>query len=193
MKKKKYALILTAVVLVCILIVVLHLQEDPPFGHESVNSPEQYLEVNSFVEKSLKANFDEVLPKSIPSNATAESYCYRYACGLQGDASFYINLTLKYKSEAELTAEYERLIKKQPERTIQAGAVEHLFFGADREALDGYFDDEIYDGSIWLFNIVSVDRDKLTIEYTAASISDGGERFDRLSKTLSEMRELIEK
>lgn len=191
--KKKHALILTAAVLACILIVVLHLQSDPPFGHESVNSPEQYLEVNSFVEKSLKADFAEILPRSIPSNAKAESYCYRYACDLQGDASFYINLTLKYKSATELTAEYERLIKKQPERTIQDGAIEHLFFGADREALNGYFDDEVYDGSVWLFNIVSVDSDKLTIEYTVANISDGGERFDRLSKTLSEMRELIEK
>ena len=190
--KKKIALILAAVVLVWAIAEVLNIKNEPPFGTESADTPEEYLKVNSYVEKSLKDDFAKTLPKSIPTNLAEKSYCYRYSCGVQEIASFYINLKLKYKSEADFTAEYDRLQSADPKRTMHDGKAVHLFYGDDREALEGYFDNESYDGTVWRFNIVTVNSDELTVEYTVAGIPDGAERFDALTQRLLQMKALLE-
>lgn len=187
MRKKIIAL----VILLAVLIVAFAILNDPPIGAKSADDVSDYMRTNKFVELKLESEFAATLPESIPQDAKNAEYHYRYRCGLIGDASFYINLRVEYDSEAEMLSEAERLHDLNPLRVLSEGETAYLIFAGADDAIDACLDDSIRDGSLWHFNIVTVDESTNTIEYSVAYCFDGNDKQEHLTETIVNVKNTI--
>lgn len=187
--RKKKAMILT--VLVIALIAVFAALNDPPIGAVSHDDVSSYMKINKFVNFKLETEFAATLPDSIPHDAKNAEYHYQYRCGLIGDASFYINLRIEYGSDRGRLKESERLQDLNPLQVLSKEGTMYLIFAGSEDAFDDYLDNLIHDGSLWHFNIVTIDKSTNTIEYSVAHYFDGNNKPERLTETILNVKNAL--
>lgn len=186
--KKRLHLIIAVGVCVFAIVSVLNY---PPVGHKLIENTSDYMEVNSFVREKLASDFGDPLPEQIPADAELKQYCYQYDCGLIGDASFYINFMVVFSGDNELNSKYVELMNANPYKVLTENSVDYIVFKGTAESFAGYLDGEIFDGALWRFYIVSIDRESRSMEYTISYIFDGSNRNEHLTETISRVNELL--
>lgn len=179
------------VILAVVLIIAFAVLNDPPIGARSSDDVSDYMRTNQYVKLKLESEFAATLPESIPQDAKSAEYHYRYRCGLIGDASFYINLRVEYDSEADILKEVERLHDLNPLQVFAKEGTIYFIFAGSEDSIDDYLDDSKHDGSLSHFNIVALEENTNTIEYSIAHHFDGSDKPERLTETILNVKNAL--
>lgn len=189
---KKHFIIIAIAISFCLFAVVNALNY-PPISHKLLEDTSDYMNVNSFVREKLVSDFGDPLSDQVPVGSRLERYCYQYDCGLLGDASFYINFMVVFNGDNELNSKYVELMNANPYKVLTDNSVDYIVFKGTAESFAGYLDGEIFDGALWRFYIVSIDRESRSMEYTISYIFDGSNRNEHLTDTVSRVNYLLTK
>lgn len=146
---------------------------DPPIEEIDINGIEQYMECSAYVSSIIDSIYVDVFPDEILDNTAAE-YHYHYACRPLGDPEFSFMLKLCFYNiddyETEMNRVFDLLGRSQK---IDMPSTEIYFIsGSPEDAMD-YFDDQIYDGKSYNFEMVSFDDNKRVIEYYMSQLWEG--------------------
>lgn len=85
---------ITHVLLLLLCIGLFSCTADPPVGGAEITAPEEYLNVNHYVETALHSDFPDFLPdrEALDPSADILRYHYEYCCGVLGDPQFAISI-----------------------------------------------------------------------------------------------------
>ncbi|MBP3538644.1 MAG: hypothetical protein J6J62_02245 [Oscillospiraceae bacterium] len=119
----------------------------------------------------LSENFNGFLPEVAVAQNYGQNYYYKYKQAPLGDANFVIYIEIALPDDAAFNnflAGYE--IDSIESRSMSNETV--YFIQGDAESIAEYLDDEIYDGMYYNFELISVDKNSLTVEFLSAQVWD---------------------
>ena len=146
---------------------------DPPIEEININDIEQYMECNAYVSSIINSIYVDVFPDKILSNTDAE-YDYHYACRPLGDPEFSFVLKLCFYDIDDYETEKNRIfdLLGRSQKIDMPSTEIYFISGSPEDAID-YFDDQIYDGKSYNFEMVSFDDNKRVIEYYMSQLWEG--------------------
>ena len=104
---------ITHVLLLLLCIGLFSCTADPPVGGAEITAPEEYLNVNHYVETALHSDFPDFLPdrEALDPSADILRYHYEYCCGVLGDPQFAISMQVEFRDDAAYQAESGRIMR----------------------------------------------------------------------------------
>lgn len=184
LKNNRWILILMLIVAsLFVLFLSIWKYKSAPAKHETNVNADEYLKVNKYVADCI-CDFSGSLPDEIPDNTSNADYYYYYGCALLGDPTFIIDLKLEFDKDVSMLDEIRRLEGLSPEQIIESKDRKTFVYNCSPLSLDYYYDDEVYDGTILEFELVTVDVNSRTIEYLTAAIQDNFGRSDIISAVI---------
>lgn len=145
----------------------------PPIETTNIDDIERYMECNAYVLSMMESIYTGVFPERIMTNTNTDYY-YHYACQPFGNPEFSLSLKLCFNDCNDYKTEKQRvftLLGRSLEIDMPPTEV-YFLSGSPDEVID-YFDDQIYDGKSYNFEIVSFDDNKLVIEYYISQLWEG--------------------
>ena len=149
---------ITHVLLLLLCIGLFSCTADPPVGGAEITAPEEYLNVNHYVETALHSDFPDFLPdrEALDPSADILRYHYEYCCGVLGDPQFAISMQVEFRDDAAYQAESGRIMR---------------FTGEP-------------DGTRYVLACVQLDPVQKTVSYFAAQLYDGQKPLPAVSDIL---------
>lgn len=159
---------------------------DPPVGGADLTAPEEYLNVNHYVETALHSDFPDFLPEreALDPSAGILRYHYEYRCGVLGDPQFAISMQAEFRDDAAYQAECSRIaqLAEGPSE-----GVTHIWLKGSAEEIAAYLDGEPQDGTRYVLACVQLDPAQRTVSYFAAQLYDGQEPLSAVSEALHDL------
>lgn len=159
---------------------------DPPVGGADLTAPEEYLNVNHYVETALHSDFPDFLPEreALDPSADILRYHYEYRCGVLGDPQFAISMQAEFHDDAAYQAESDRIMRFTGE---PADEVTVIWLKGSLEELAAYLGGEPQDGTRYVLACVQLDPAQRTVSYFAAQLYDGQEPLSAVSEALHDL------
>jgi len=158
---------------------------DPPVGSETVMDRAAYLKVNDYTRKMMQQYAKGIFPEQALILPEECIYYYRYDCALLGDPHCMVYLRSDYSDKSIFEAEIQRL-ETLAVQTVDAAYTRKLYsanLNID-ETLVQYMDEQIYDGSMFVFECAVADMPRQRIDYLFAIVWDGQPYCDKLTEVL---------
>ena len=104
---------ITHVLLLLLCIGLFSCTADPPVGGAEITAPEEYLNVNHYVETALHNDFLDFLPERgrLDPSADILRYHYEYRCAALGEPQFAISMQVEFCDDAAYQAECSRIMR----------------------------------------------------------------------------------
>lgn len=191
-KKKYYILSLLAIFSIAIgvwSIIHIYFSSDPPIEESATTNPEDYLQVNHFIRRLLKINYNHLLPGKIPQECTPE-YQYSYKCDFDGCLYFSIYLELRFGSSDDYLAEVSSIKKRIPDAIVKCKQ-EKQYYICKLEGIDHYFDnsERYYSGYSAAF--IEEDTSEKKIKYLIIEqYSNSNQLSDNVNEMLGNLSDL---
>lgn len=178
--KRKYRF-LSLLLLLCI--GLFSCAADPPVGEVDITAPEEYLNVNHYVETALHSDFPDFLPEREALDPAADilRYHYEYRCGLLGDPQFAVSMQAEFCDDAAYQAECSRIMQLAEE---PSEGVTLIWLKGSAEEIAAYLDGEPQDGTRYVLACAQLDSAQRTVFYFAAQLYDGQEPLSAVSEAL---------
>lgn len=159
---------------------------DPPVGGADLTAPEEYLNVNHYVETALHSDFPDFLPEreALDPSAGILRYHYEYRCGVLGDPQFAISMQAEFHDDAAYQAECSRIaqLAEGPSE-----GVTRIWLKGSAEEIAAYLDGEPQDGTRYVLACVQLDPAQRTVSYFAAQLYDGQKPLSAVSEALHDL------
>ena len=174
-KRKINSKMITIIIILFVLIVVstVFFVLDAPVADQATDQISEYGEVNCFVSKSLKNDFQGILPQTLSEKEYPLHYSYHYQCAVFGDPRFDIQLQCYYENIDDFDAEEQRIRSLTDGSYYFDGGNEYLLISGSEQEISAVLDDTPRDGVKYTFEIACISRENRTIEYFVAYQWDG--------------------
>ena len=174
---------ITHVLLLLLCIGLFSCTADPPVVGAEITAPEEYLNVNHYVETALHSDFPDFLPdrEALDPSADILRYHYEYCCGVLGDPQFAISMQVEFRDDAAYQAESGRIMRFTGE---PADEVTVIWLKGSLEELAAYLDGEPQDGTRYVLACVQLDPVQKTVYYFVAQLYDGQKPLSAVSDIL---------
>ena len=174
---------ITHVLLLLLCIGLFSCTADPPVGGAEITAPEQYLNVNHYVETALHNDFLDFLPElgRLDPSADILRYHYEYRCAALGEPQFAISMQVEFCDDAAYQAERSRIMRLTGEPSDE---VTVTWLKGSTEELAAYLDGEPQDGTRYVLACVQLDPVQKTVSYFAAQLYDGQKPLSAVSDIL---------